>query len=491
MIFISRKLSKFKEEPSSFLLILSIILLALPLAIILPALLYRSFLHVGIFLNEGYNTGFVQRFILGLGLYPEPSSGMTNNYTPLGFLIFALFSYFTGDIVFCGRIVSWFSFIGLMCSIFYVIFIINRKIAPAVFGALLFASLIALRSDIYIGSIEPQMTGHLFSIMSIIFVVIGEKQKNKKFTVFSAILVTASIFVKQNLLAVPAAISLWLAWGHSPRFKVWVGTGAILGVASMVASFLAFGHSFIAGVAAERHLDPVPLWRNLVPWIVPIEIPLLVATLIWIYASKDRYARLLSIQLACAAVFAIIQTMAEGVGRNALFDLFLAVSLSAGYVVGRPQGDRNITVLQSWLAASCGASMVLATVFSASSREVNLTAWLAYEHRREETADKIIEILGKSSGRAICETDETLCYWGGHLIEFDIYNYSRDVRLHLVDPTILAAEIRQQRFQMIQRQPEWEWPDKRIADAVNAAYRPIDPTLPDSLVPLPGLGTSP
>jgi hypothetical protein len=136
-------------------------------------------------------------------------------------------------------------------------------------------------------------------------------------------------FVKHNIIAMPLTAFLWLGF-YRPREAV--KCAVLAGVAVVVGFGLCFalhGRDFFTNMMAARQTS----WTRALHFVgdlrsvnVALVITILLAATRW----RDRGVRLCLLLMLVALGTAIMQRTGEGVDKNAIFDLMIAVSLGAG-----------------------------------------------------------------------------------------------------------------------------------------------------------------
>ncbi|GAC1478213.1 MAG: hypothetical protein NVS2B11_01620 [Acetobacteraceae bacterium] len=385
------------------------------LSVVLGALLYRSRLYCQINYNEGWNSAVVGRVLAGEALYPAPSVQLINNYPPLAFYMIAAVAKLTGSVLMAGRAVAWCGYAGCACLIGLILRRLDCTGAGSVFGALFFAAMLAVRCDLYVGMFDPQLPAQALMLTGLL-VLLG--RRGRWGAVAAAALVVAGGFVKHSLIALPIGVTLWLAWFRRDLFWAWLL--AVLGFAGagLLACATLFGPEFAHGLAVPRQLDPVEGVRKMLRWLLPVELPIALATLPLVWGGAA--AGLVGLYLVAALAAGLLGAAPLATNYNMIFELLVAVSLGLGLAIGGP----STRLPGGWVALVAAASLVVTAAELATATTTSWRAWSAVQRAREAKALAEIEAIRAIPGPALCGT-LLLCFEAGKRLEYDPLNYGQ------------------------------------------------------------------
>ena len=369
-----------KDWLNAWMLAASFAAIGLLLAVIGGALLYRSRLSYQINYNEGWNSYFVDRVLQGLPLYPDRATRLVNNYPPLSFYIVAAVAKLTGAVLVAGRAVAWFSFFGCASLIGMILRRMACSAAGALYGAVFFAAVIATRCDLYVGMFDPQLLGQLFMLSGLLALLgaRGRSAPSRGGAAGAAVLMVAGGFVKHSLIALPVSVALWLAWCHRTLFWAWLMAGVAAAGVGLAACMAAFGPEFVAGLLVPRHFDVAAGLRKVLRWLLPIELPCILATLP--LALGGDHARLVGIYLVVALGAGVLGASPAATNYNMIFELLVAVSLGLGLLIGsRPIAAR---IPSGWVALAGAACLWITAVELATAETSNWRVWSAQQNDR-------------------------------------------------------------------------------------------------------------
>jgi hypothetical protein len=366
--------------------------------------------HLPLDPNEGWNAYLDRAAISGGPLYPQGL--MINNYPPLSFYIIGALSTITGDPIVAGRLVSLIAFFALAGGIVVCLREMGADVLASLFGCLFFAAGLLIASD-YVAMNDPQLLGHALQLAGLSLLL-----QSRRNVFATALLMTAGLFVKHNLVALPLATLAWLWWQDR-------SDGARFSIAMLIFCF--------AGLAVTRFfldadlliaLDSPRRWalanflngtRNFSSW---AGVAVIATALIAWRRPRDEAVSLVALYAGAALLLGGIFSFGDGVDANIFFDAAIALGLSAGLVL------LHLPMRLTGIAALAMAAP-LALCLSRTYSRANFPYTEAFA--REVPRD--IEFLRLHPGPAICE-NLTLCYWAGKEDPVDVFNLSEAFKTH-------------------------------------------------------------
>jgi hypothetical protein len=471
--------------------------LSVSTAIVLAALLCRSSLRYPLNYNEGWNAFWAHRAALGQSIYPSAGAMVFNNYPPLSFLLVGALSWLGLDVWIVGRIVAWLSFAGCAVLIRGVLRAWGRTGAAATLGAVLFCALMATDYNDYLGMYDPQLTAQFGMLTGFYLLVragllvpagplsgpgplarpgplvrLGPRVRlggpSRFSVVLAACIVVVSLFVKHNVIALPAAITVWLALYRRDLLVTWLVTVAAGLAIGFLLCLAAFGADFPAGLATPRAWSAHNAVIKLTQWLPPVVLPALVALGLLFRPARDPTGMFLGLFAALALATACLGTAGDGVVYNALFELVIAASLAIGYRVGGARSGAP----DSWIALAIAAVVAWSVALTAVAMIAYRSDWIAGHDRLVATAQRSAAIIAAQSGPALCE-DLLLCYWAGKPFEVDAFNYAQSVGAGRRDERALLARIEQGSFGAIELDPKENRLPPGVLAAISQYYKPV------------------
>lgn len=402
--------------------------------------------------NEGWNAYHALAAMSGGALYPHDL--MVNNYPPLSFYIVGILGDSLGDFIIAGRLVSLVSFLAVAMGLVALVRQLGGQVLDGIFAGLLFAGALLITSN-YVAMNDPQLLGHALQIEALLLLLRAAPALWP-----AALLLVAGMFVKQNLIAMPLAALIWLAWRDRHQAQRLALYGLGFGVAGLVATRLGLGVNLFAEMAAPR------LWRManataaIEHYLFWAGIPLLLTAWLGWRGRHDPWMRFATLYAAIALVIGAGFSAGDGVDTNIFFDLDIAIALSVGLAFRR--------LPPAWhgflgLAYAAPLALFLARNFHDSS--------FNYTEIFQRQAPLDIGQLTVARGPALCE-QLSLCYWAGKPAEVDVFNMSEQILTGGRKADGLAQLVRDHRFGIIQLDSLKPFAlGPKVHQALNAAYR--------------------
>jgi hypothetical protein len=429
-----------------------------------------SLLPIQLNSNEGWNAYWALQVSHGQPLYPAPSALVLNNYPPLSFLVVSTISRAGIDALVVGRALSWVSILGCAYIIFRILKNLQSGTVISAFAALLFLGLMATQHTPYVGMYDPQITGHFIMLIGL-SLLLGVNWPSGSSTATAAFVMVIGGFFKHNLIALPLAVTIWLALFNRRLFWTWLfASTAALSLGFMI-SGLVFGQNFFVDLLSPR------LWslrRGLyssLPWIEPLEFPLFAALLPLFQTKRDPKAYFIALYAGFSLLETIVGAMGDRVSRNAVFDTVIISCLGMGYALSVAEHDllRPIGALRVWLALACSFSFILATAGVTTKENISISSWNIYAKTEVEDTHKVVELLKSSHGQSLCQ-DLILCYWAHKPMIVDLNAYVESVKFGQRDYTELVHLLDAHYFSVVQ----FAWPfdkfEKPLRDGVLRNY---------------------
>ena len=428
--------------------------------------LQTLFAHIPLNYNEGWNAFHTLRLRTGGPLYPPPSPAVFINYPPLSFYVIAAIERLTGDDIFAGRLVALVSLGVVTLNVALAARSLGVSRVLAAIAAAAFFAFVAIYYADYVAMNDPQWLGHAFQTTGLVILL----RRNR--TDFATLLIVALLFVagglvKQNLVALPLALTLWLAFEDRPALCRWLLIGLATVAVAAAACLALWGRNFVDQVLlSERQFWTYGLSflaqglaLRLAPFIVFAAAG---ATTMW----RERRVRLIGIYLLVALVAGVAILCIEGVSYSALFDLTIATMIGAPLLFDW-LARRVATV--SWMtsaAPSLAALMFTLPILVVAPHAQDNQRDFALDLARQTEWDDTIARIASAPGPVACET-LALCYWAGRPSEIDFFNFGQVASLHPEPDQSLTAQIAGRRLALIQQ----DSPDgsSRMSASFNAA----------------------
>ncbi|HTT97668.1 MAG TPA: glycosyltransferase family 39 protein [Rhizomicrobium sp.] len=396
-------------------------------------------LHVPLDPNEGWNAYHALQAMTGGALYPPRDSFLFNNYPPLSFYVVGALGSLIGDNIVAARILSLLATLAIAAGIYLAARRMKSSVAPAVFAALAFVAGLLIFTD-YVGMDDPQLLGHAVAMGGLLLLV--DERRTPARLVTAALLMSLAFFIKHNLVALPLALTLWLAVSDR-RSAVWfAGAGIVFGLAGLVLFRIAY-HIDLFGVLNSPRTYSFALLSNAVRnWLLWADVSLFGLAVLLYLRRRDSGVVLCAIYAAVAIAVGIGFAGGAGVDMNIWFDAMIALGLATALVLDRLAPSE---AMRGLVAAAYMLPLIVGIVLNWDSAWLERDFWL--HPMREETATgrSDIAFLEAQKGPALCET-LALCYWAGKREEVDVFNIGQAYATHRQSDDTLVHNIAVRRY---------------------------------------------
>jgi hypothetical protein len=421
--------------------------------------------------NEGWNAYWAEVAWHGGQLYPAVDSPISNNYPPLSFYLVGALGRVVGDNIFAGRLLALVS-LGVIAVDVFVWLRINRvSRETAAFGSVLFLAAFGAYAPAYIAMNDPQLLAHAFMMTSA--VVLWRFEFSRKALVGTAVLMVLAGTVKHLLMALPLAVTVWIALYRRPVLVTWLISGAaVLGV-GLALLYFTQGTVFFHDMASSRLYSRLlvesgiaRVWQSF-GFLVVLSGAAVVALVSRVSSRGMReQAAFAVLYFVIAAGIGALAAGGKGVDRNAFFEFLIAAVLAVAVGVehvrtrvanaGAPSNGYPPPVaatptwfyplLGSFVAAGCCAVFL----FEAIGQWPAQWRLLQQTDMREAAAMRVIgDIRRLGGGTAACE-ELSLCYWAGSAFKVDFFNYGQKLATSALPAADCAETFSAQSISLVQ-----------------------------------------
>ena len=279
--------------------------------------------------------------------------------------------------------------------------------------------------------------------------------------------------MKHSLTPLPVAITVWLFIYDRPQFYSWVLIGVALIAASTAVTYLAYGPPFFSDIFGTPRGYSIARLFSETREVGPPLLFLLPAPIVLMLVDSRPEARLVVLYAVASAAWDLLILGGDGVDVNALFDLVIALSMSAALAIdaiGQWISPPNRSV-----ARFSGMLILMLPVLQVTPRAASGT----WEYLRDlksavQTSREDIQYLSGFRGSAMCES-LALCYWAGKDFEVDIFNTGEKLFAGMMSDGFFIKEIENKRFDVIQLDGENDMPitsalPKNVMQSILANY---------------------
>jgi hypothetical protein len=409
--------------------------------------------------NEGWNAYWAEVAWRGGQLYPAVDSPISNNYPPLSFYIVGGLGRLMGDNIFAGRVLAVASLLALAVNVFVWLRLSRVSRAVAAFGATLFLAAFAAYAPAYMTMNDPQLMAHALMMTSA--VVLWRFDFSHRALLAAAVLMVLAGCVKHLLIALPLAVTFWIALYRRELLLRWLITSVSVLAVALVALYYTQGALFFHDMASSRLYSRVlvqsgvrRVWESFGFLVVlgcaaggalgsPIS-----------RKEAQHQAAFVLLYLVLAAVIGALAAGGKGVDRNAFFDVLIAASMAVAvgveHIRTQPWSARTQWVtgpgLGSAVAAGCCAVFLVGAVRQWPAQ----MQLIQHTDAREAASMRVIgDIRRLGGGAAACE-ELSLCYWAGSAFKVDFFNYGQKLATSALPPADCAETFSARSISLVQ-----------------------------------------
>ncbi|MBV9816544.1 MAG: hypothetical protein JO229_12420 [Alphaproteobacteria bacterium] len=421
----------------------------LALAVLLPI---RNVISTGftfdINYNEGWNVYNAARLIKGEFIYDD-NYWRINNYPIGSFLIVAGANLFFQNLLLSGRLVALASFvaIGILAAIATLRF--GGARTDAVFGAGCAMGFCYLVAPNWIIADDPQSLGEAIMLGALVTYI--ARTQDRLGLLCTAFLVVLGGFVKHNLVAIPAAVTLDLAIRAPRQLLFWMGCCTGFGGGFLALTQLVAGNDFIDHLLSPRIFAWHGARYHLLKYLRLFKFPLAAVALgAPSVLAGDRM--ILAVWGTVAIGTATILSGFEGTSYNMFQDAAVFLGIAAGVMMSELR-KRDITgrfagALPLVLPFLIGEP-ILARVPDIAAQAYHSRAILNADQKRQELFLADAEYIAQGHGPVICES-LLLCYTAGRPFILDPFNSRQYMLSGRLDQAELVRRIAAHEFAVIQ-----------------------------------------
>jgi hypothetical protein len=440
-------------------------------------------LRVPLNYNEGWNAYHAAAAMAGLGPYPPAGSFMIDNYPPASFYLVGWLGLALHDFIVAGRAVSLASFVVICGAILAVAQRLGCNRIEAGFAALLFAGFLLLFTG-YVGMDDPQLLGQAAQMLGLALLLSDDKRAWRD--PGGAALLVAGLFVKHNLIALPVAVLIWLAFYERGRALRLAGFMLLIGVAGLVAFRIAFGFDLSSVLNSARVYSLAHCLATFGVWL-ELATVMLGATLL-ANGGGGRGARFCLIYAGVSLAVGAFACAGLGVTLNAMFDATIAIALGSAVALAQFSAPTQAArAIRAALPIVLVAPLALGVRELSDARTFAPDFWLRPLQAETRIAGDDIAYLRVHHGPAMCAM-LSLCYWAGKPAAVDVFNVGSQYQSGARSPGPLIAQLHAGAFAVLQldRSLSFQPP---VSSAILQSYR-LDRSTADGAFLIPKDGGS-
>jgi hypothetical protein len=416
--------------------------LALILAFSLLTLCYpavRAFYRFESNYNEGWNVYNALAAMQHQPLYYPKYGWTTVDYPVLSFYFVGYISHFTGDYLLTGRLIS---LIALLLSCVLVGLIVKKLTGgwkPALFAGAFCLGLFCSRATDYVATDDPQMFAHVF-FLSGLWLYLGGRPSTGRIAGITSLFALGGNIKHSPLPACLAVFSDLFMTSKSKALQFAL-FGLFLLAVSIAFNIRVGGPFFISQLMLSTTYSFAKLRDAFFTLHSPLGLPLTFSAFWSLWQLRNPQARTISLYFFWSVLTCLAFGGGSGVGDNAHFDIFFAMSIITGAwldllwkapIPSFGKGGRWRFLVPVLL--------YLCVAFAFVSQGVKLRNDFTLLSMRERAYIREVSFLVEHPGPAICES-LIMCYDAGKPFIFDPFNATRLVRLGKLDSKEIVQRI--------------------------------------------------
>jgi len=440
------------------------------------------FTHIPRNYNEGWNAFHALRLRSGGPLYPPISEATFINYPPLSFYVVAALHPLFGDDIFAGRVIALIAELAVAANISLTARALRVSWPLSLTTGLVFIAFVGIFYEDAVAIDDPQWLGQALQATGLT-VLEWTTRTNWRTLALVALLCLLGGLAKQSLVALPLAITLWVALEDRRALLRWLAICVAFVVLALTGIVALHGWGFVDQVLLSQR----SFWLNalifvgggLGIWLIPYALfGMLGVTL----ARRAASVRLITVYIVVSLVVGVALLAVNGVGYSALFDFTIAAMLGTAVFCGWLTRRISAMPLLPALVTLAPALPILILGPLVFAPQAGLREDLA----RQQSWQQVIDQIAATKGDVACEM-LSLCYWAGHASTVDFFNFGQYAGLHPTFADALAQRIDERAIVLIQE----DSPNgsrrlpATINAAVSAAYAPVRTSPTVVLTPAP------
>ena len=431
--------------------------------------------------NEGWNAYQAAHAFGPEALYPSLGATFSNNYPPLSFYIVGGLGQLIGDNIIAGRIISLLALCAIALCLSWLVTNRSKQAALGAFIGLFFLVTFGHYFNGYVAINDPQLLAHAVQIGALVWLMKQTKEDSCHISAIGpSLLIGMSLLIKHNLLALPAAIALWL-FIHKRRAAF---TFAVVVTAIVTASFtlfhLAYGPNFLIGLLkAPRAYTLVGGLINIQKWLAPQGWLVGLGVMVIVRQWRNRDVQLVGLFAGFSVWLGVAIAGGAGINYNAVFDVTISLCLLSAWAL-MPLGSASklysTKSYASWrlskqqLAAALSLSLIflllLPTKLQILAKLTDTTQILAKQSAED------VALIADAQGAVVCE-DLAMCYFAGKPLTLELFNFGQKLRAELISETEWIRKIENREFVLLYLKKESRLLTDAVYKAVEIHYEPF------------------
>jgi hypothetical protein len=399
--------------------------------------------------NEGWNVYHAAQVAAGEPLYTGDPARLVN-YPFLSFYLVAWLKPIFGNVLLIGRGLNLTAFAMTAVLSALIIRVLSGGAIEMLFGAACVIGFQAIQAIAWIGTDEPQMLAEALMLGGLLCYLSGNPTARR--LAVCAVLFAAGGFIKQNLVAIPLAVTLDLLFKDRRQFAIWCLCGATAVAAFVGLSEALTGNTFWADIFAPRAFRWSGVAYHARKLAIAFKWPLLASAIYLIRPQPASQRVLMRSYGAIALISGLIFSGGYGVAGNIYLDFTVFMGLTAGLALG------GLRVALRDIRPGLRTAILLPLVFALpivtrspyyGLTPLDLPATIEDYRQREAASTEAKLILQRQTGPVLCES-LLLCFEAGQPLLLDPFSANGQILVGGLSEASVIADIAQHRFSLIE-----------------------------------------
>jgi len=406
--------------------------------------LARVFFKIPVNYNDGWNAYHVAQTLAGQPLYQNILTPIT--YPPFSFYIVAFFVKIFGNPLVTERLVSIFSILAIGFCIFYLVRFFTKSYFESIFAALLCVELFSAFANSYVGVADFQLLGNAIMLFAL---VIYFRFPSTKGLFLTALLISFSLFIKQNLIAIPIALILYSFFNQKKQFFPLICFFILnIFIFTLVSQIISNNQFLYWALSKRPYFLEHAFYLTLVVFL-RLFIPIIFSFIFSFISFKNKKYHFFILYLITSIVVGIILSGGDGIAINIFFDLFISVSLATGLFIHKLHVYPKTSPIKRAIYLFV---LVLLTSFSLIILPRSEYTSIKSLRSEEKITLSDVSFIKTHKGHALCETI-ILCYFADKPFVYDPFLTNVLVREDILKETDLTNLLKEKKFSVVQLEP--------------------------------------
>ncbi len=423
------------------------------LAILLLLLLWFPVAHIPaqytVTANEGFNTYYEHGAASGGKIYGAPPKYAYANYPSVSFHLVGWLGSLTGDVNVAGRWVSFLAYLAIAVFAALIVEHLGTSRRLGAYAGLCWLIWLCAFDAIRVGYNDPHVLGVAVSIAGLYCYV--RRPESGRWLCASAVLFAVSLFIKQSLVAFPAAVALQLLLTLRKRLAIWLGTAIAACVILLLLTLAVDGRYFFDHLMLPRMYYPADIVNSLSTYLYFVQTAF-VAACIWMLRHREfGPSRVLVSAFVGAHAVATFFLGGAGAGLNHLYEGLVATAMIAALAL--PAAERIVRGAR--FPRVCFGLLLTLPFFLTSlivlPRRIpsDLSRYAKEIPESEAEFAYVSKFVSAQPGPALCET-LLLCYAAGKPEEYDSFAVDEALRTGKLPIAEILQLLETRHFRVIQ-----------------------------------------